>query len=63
MIRFIQYGCGKMSSYTVEYAKECKMELVGAVDINPDIVGKDFYGVKVTHADNFEELLKSIRTW
>ena len=61
MIRFIQYGCGKMSSYTVEYAKECKMELVGAVDINPDIVGKDFYGVKVTHADNFEELLKSIK--
>ena len=61
MIRFIQYGCGKMSSYTVEYAKECKMELVGAVDINPDIVGKDFYGVKVTHADNFEELLKSVK--
>ena len=61
MIRFIQYGCGKMSSYTVEYAKECKMELVGAVDINLDIVGKDFYGVKVTHADNFEELLKSVK--
>ena len=59
MIKFIQYGCGKMSSYTVEYAKDCKMELVGAVDINPDIVGKDFYGVKVTHASEFENLLKS----
>lgn len=59
MIKFIQYGCGKMSSYTVEYAKECGMELVGAVDINPEIIGNDFYGVKITHADNFEDLLKN----
>ena len=59
MIKFIQYGCGKMSSYTVEYATECGMELVGAVDINRDIIGTDFYGVSIVHADEFEALLKS----
>ena len=57
MIKFIQYGCGKMAKYTVEYAKECGMELVGAVDINPEIVGTDYYGVNVTHATDFETLL------
>lgn len=57
MIKFIQYGCGKMSTYTTEYAKDCKMEIVGAVDINKDIIGNDFYGVKITHADDFEKLL------
>lgn len=58
MIKFIQYGCGKMSSYTVKYATECNMELVGAVDINTDIIGTDFYGVKITAASDFENLLK-----
>ena len=57
MIKFIQYGCGKMAKYTVEYAKDCGMELVGAVDINPDIIGENYYGVKITHANDFEELL------
>ena len=58
MIKFIQYGCGKMSSYTVKYATECNMELVGAVDINTDIIGTDFFGVKITAANDFENLLK-----
>jgi len=61
MIKFIQYGCGKMSSYTVEYATECGMELVGAVDINPSLIGTDFYGVKVTNANEFEQLLKDTK--
>lgn len=58
MIKFIQYGCGKMSGYTTQYAKECGMELVGAVDINPKVVGTTFYGVTVTHANDFEQLIK-----
>ena len=40
-IKFVQVGCGKMSIYTMRYAIENGMELVGAVDINEEIIGKD----------------------
>lgn len=59
MIKFIQYGCGKMSKYTMQYALDNGMELVGAVDINPDVIGTEVNGVVVSPKDGFEELLKS----
>lgn len=38
-LTFIQVGCGKMSKYTMKYAIEKGYVLVGAYDINPNIVG------------------------
>ncbi len=68
-IRAVQYGCGKMSTHTMQFLLDHDVEIVGAIDVNPDVVGKDIgevigggaRGVVVTDGAEADALLAALK--
>ena len=68
-VKAVQYGVGKMSLFTMRYMLEKGIDIVAAIDINPDVIGKDIgkilgrenLGVIVSDANNAKEVLEKVK--
>ena len=58
-IKVLQIGCGKMSIYTMRYIFEHGAKVVGAVDINSNLFGKDIG--EIANTDNKNVLIRPLK--
>ena len=66
-VKVVQYGVGKMSVFTMRYVYENGGEIVGAIDINPNVIGKDIgeimntenKGIIVSSAEDAKKILET----
>lgn len=67
--KVIQVGCGKMSTYTMKYALDKRYEIVGALDISSELIGKDIgnvlgsedTGVVIEDIANLNDLISRVK--
>ena len=65
-VKVVQIGTGKMAKHTMKYVLEKDGEIVGAVDVNPEVIGKDIgeiigtnnLGIKIIDLKDAEEMIK-----
>jgi len=68
-VKAVQYGCGKMSVYTMRYMLEKGIEIVGAIDTDPNVIGKDIgeimgrehIGIIISDNKDAKEILESAK--